>query len=144
MPVGKPAHGAECNRCGVCCTRSLCPLAAMVIGGLTATAIVLGEEELPEMDGPCPALLPKPDGTFGCGLVEEPRRWAPVQAAIYGVKALRDGAMHMIGSGRGCDCCLEGEPRDYAYSRRERAHTGLPRAKNRSVAAFKAWGVRWA
>ena len=62
----KPAYGAPCNGCGVCCAAELCPLGRLVYR---------------RKAGPCPALIWKPeDGRHFCGLATGPlsfltRRW---------------------------------------------------------------------
>lgn len=79
----KPAMGAPCNGCGVCCAHAPCPLSRFLLG---------------HRQGMCPALVWQ--GTrYGCGMLVAPRglaRWLP--------RRLR---RRWIGAGRGCDCDAE-------------------------------------
>jgi hypothetical protein len=122
--LNKPAHGTPCNRCGLCCQATLCPLARHVFKN-------------PEGQGPCPALSFGPEGSE-CGLVSNPALHAPVVAMTAGVKAASDAALFLIGSGLGCDARLAGEPGDpefYAMmERRQRAEA------SRARAAKSLWG----
>lgn len=100
----KPRHGADCNRCGYCCTSSPCPLAMALLG-------------LRQSSGGCPAL--EWDGERSvCGIAEHPERYAPVRTAIMGRGRLRQGALDLIGSGTGCDTIAVGERRDVRYELR--------------------------
>lgn len=82
-------------------------------------------------EGPCPAL----EGDK-CGLMMNPRAYAPVRAALLGDKPLSDAAAHLIGAGKGCDAQADDEPADEAYSRRIRQESN-PRKTN---AALRVWG----
>jgi hypothetical protein len=90
----KPRHGAECNRCGVCCIAILCPLAMHVF-------------ERTALPGPCPALVW--DGpNSSCGLANNPLIPTKYQEA----------ARLLIRAGTGCDARFNGEPADdSAYAR---------------------------
>ncbi|MBK7899216.1 MAG: hypothetical protein KA603_08315 [Azonexus sp.] len=82
----KPALGAPCNGCGVCCAAETCPLGRVVFR---------------QRQGPCPALEWHAE-RYRCGLLAEPRRylpWLPRGCA---------GAVHRllsrwIAAGAGCD-----------------------------------------
>ncbi|MFN4148582.1 MAG: hypothetical protein ACK4E4_03430 [Rhodocyclaceae bacterium] len=79
----KPAFGAPCNGCGVCCALTPCPLSRL---------------SLRHRDGSCPALTWQGE-RYVCGLVVAPQgfiRWLP--------RRLR---LRWIGVGWGCDCDAE-------------------------------------
>lgn len=88
----KPALGAPCNGCGVCCTAEPCPL---------------GQLRFLRRCGPCPALVwQTAAGRYTCGLVAEPRRWLPgLPARLY--PALGRWLGRRIAAGRGCDSDAE-------------------------------------
>lgn len=81
---GKPAVGAPCNGCGICCALEPCPLSRFLLG---------------HRAGSCPALTWQGGGTHGryvCGLVVAPTgivRWLPQRLRL-----------RWIGAGCGCDC----------------------------------------
>ena len=99
----KPAQGAACNGCGVCCLSEPCPLGMVLSGRRT---------------GACRALLW--DGAlaqYRCGAVQAPRatleqalpsalRWL----ARWLAPVLRRAALRGIAAGQGCDSSLEPEP----------------------------------
>ena len=93
----KPAHGAPCNRCGLCCIATICPLGQAVFGRET---------------GPCPALVRAvaPGEQYGCGLVAAPDRYRVGAAVVHGVEKMRKAAMTLIGASTGCDARFNGEP----------------------------------
>jgi hypothetical protein len=85
----KPAEGAPCNGCGICCVVEPCPVAWLL---------------LPLDKGPCVAL--EWDGEsvrYRCGMVANPanhlgwlpRRWSGPASRWFA---------HRIAAGRGCDC----------------------------------------
>lgn len=79
----KPAMGAACNGCGVCCAVAPCPLSRFLLG---------------HRAGPCPALR-WAEPRYICGLVEASSgiaRWLP-----------RRLVLRWIGAGCGCDCDAE-------------------------------------
>lgn len=127
MKPAKPVHGQKCNGCGECCRRELCSLAVRIFAPGQAWA-----------DGPCPALIDKGD-TYGCGLVETPRKFAPVRAQVNSERDLRDAALLFIGSGIGCDAQLDNEPADEAFRQRMRAQR--PSSVRISV-MLRTWGFR--
>ena len=76
----KPALGAPCNGCGICCNIAPCPLSRLLLGHRTGT---------------CPALRWEDDRSW-CGLVIAPSgiaRWLP-----------RGFVLRWIAAGSGCDC----------------------------------------
>lgn len=84
----KPAIGAACNGCGVCCAVVTCPVALIVFR---------------RRRGPCPALRWSDEETrYLCGLVTEPHtylRWLP----CFGVRLAQRLMLRWIASGAGCD-----------------------------------------
>jgi hypothetical protein len=79
----KPAVGAPCNGCGVCCALSPCPLSRFLLG---------------HRHGTCPALAWE-GARYVCGLVVAPRglaRYLPHRLVL-----------RWIGVGVGCDCDAE-------------------------------------
>lgn len=81
----KPAVGAPCNGCGVCCAIAPCPLSRLLLG---------------HRAGKCPALIWQ-ESRYGCGLVVAPTgcaRWLP-----------RRFVLRWIAAGSGCDCAAEVE-----------------------------------
>lgn len=85
--IQKPKLGAPCNSCGMCCQLQLCPL---------------GQRVFDQVDGPCPGLRWVGEESR-CGLVLNPREFAPVKAAVHGVAALREAALLLTAAGLGCD-----------------------------------------
>lgn len=75
----KPALGAPCNGCGVCCLAEPCPL------GMLASLRTRGACRVVRWDGT----------RYRCGLVDERRPW------------LNRLVRRWIGAGRGCDSSAE-------------------------------------
>lgn len=109
----KPPHGAPCNRCGLCCMATLCPLAAHVFGD--------------DRPGPCPALVKADDG-FACGLTK------------HGTAKGREAATVLIGAGIGCDARFNDEPPDAEFYIRLQEWDRENEARVRSAKA--TWGMR--
>ncbi|MDP1525063.1 MAG: hypothetical protein Q8M20_04595 [Rhodocyclaceae bacterium] len=90
----KPAVGALCNGCGVCCSFTPCPLSRLL---------------LQHRVGSCPALLWQAmEQRYGCGLVIRPEdylAWLP--QGLSGLARLF--AKRWIAAGIGCDCDAEPE-----------------------------------
>ncbi len=91
----KPAVGATCNGCGVCCATAPCPI-GIVVSRRTR--------------GACAALVWVDDARmYRCGLIDRPaaflpgslRRCAPSVARI---------ARRYVSAGSGCDCDVEASP----------------------------------
>lgn len=96
----KPAVGAPCNGCGVCCLLEPCPLGVLLSG---------------YRQGACRALRWDGDALmYRCGAIMTPRdvlaerlprplNWAgPALASVLGVAASR-----WIAAGQGCDCDVQ-------------------------------------
>lgn len=118
----KPAYGEPCNACGLCCMVAPCPIAARLFGPVR---------------GVCPALRHQRDGTYSCGVMEEPRAYAPVRVARFGAPRLREAARIILGAGEGCDCRIEGEPSNAAFRDRCERHRETERTRD----ALYAWGL---
>lgn len=127
VPAGqrdqKPPHGRPCNSCGLCCMATLCPLAQAVFGQ-------------PEHRR-CPALTQTSASTYGCGLVADPMKWAMRRTLVYGLERMREAALHLIGSGTGCDARFDGEPADADFYRRLIAHDR--RTRDKTADAKRLW-----
>ena len=95
----KPALGAACNGCGVCCAAEPCP-AGMLISG--------------RRHGSCKALvwrdaLPGQAARYLCGLLVEPARFTGIRSAAVN-RWLVAVASRSISAGSGCDATLELAP----------------------------------
>ena len=117
----KPPHGQPCNRCGLCCVATLCPL---------------GEHLFKRHLGPCPALVEGEQS--GCGVILDPAKYAPALTFVHGRKAMSDAAALLNGAGTGCDARFNGEPAD------EKFYAKLleddRKNRRRFVAARRLWG----
>ncbi len=83
----KPALGAACNGCGVCCATDPCPLGVWITR---------------RRHGACAALIW--DGSaYRCGAVTDPARFLPWLPARWA----RWLALRWIASARGCDADYE-------------------------------------
>jgi hypothetical protein len=85
----KPAPGAPCNGCGLCCAAQPCPL-----------GIALSRRRR----GACAALRwDVPEQRYRCGVLAEPLRWIPwLPGALT-----RRLARRWIAAARGCDSDLQ-------------------------------------
>ena len=85
----KPAVGAPCNGCGICCALETCPAARL---------------RFLQVRGPCPALeWSAAAGRYHCGLLTRPDHylgWLPAAAA----STARRLFSRWIAAGLGCDC----------------------------------------
>jgi hypothetical protein len=90
----KPAVGAPCNGCGVCCAVVLCPVGMAIFR---------------RRQGPCPALAwDNADAVYHCGLLVAPRqylRWMPSWLA----SPWRRWMARAISAGKGCDAYVTAE-----------------------------------
>ena len=91
----KPAVGAACNGCGVCCAAAPCPLSTLL---------------LRHRDGACPALQWQATAArYRCGLLAAPThylRWLPAVAVpLFALLARR-----YLAIGAGCDSDTSTEP----------------------------------
>ncbi len=84
----KPAEGAACNGCGVCCLVAPCPVGMLVSQ---------------RRSGPCTALAwSATERRYHCGMLTEPERH------MGGLgRWLRRPMRRWIAAGRGCDSNLE-------------------------------------
>lgn len=88
----KPAPGAACNGCGVCCALETCPAARL---------------RFLRSAGPCPALeWNDAQGRYRCGLLARPRHYLGWLPAI-GERLARRLFARWIAAGTGCDCQAE-------------------------------------
>lgn len=91
--IDKPEIGAPCNGCGLCCRTRVCSTGSFALRLVRR----FGER----VDGPCPALEPRPDGSVACGLVAHPRAY--LRNHPRPDAALRFAVAVLIGAGAGCD-----------------------------------------
>ena len=85
----KPAPGAACNGCGICCAAEPCPL------GVWLTRRV---------HGACAALQwSEAEARYHCGALAEPARWLPLLPARW-AQAL---VSRWIAAATGCDSDLQ-------------------------------------
>jgi hypothetical protein len=85
----KPASGAACNGCGLCCAAEPCPLGMLLSR---------------RRRGACAALeWHEAEARYRCGVLATPRRWLPWLPAPM-ARAL---AARWIAAGRGCDAELQ-------------------------------------
>ena len=91
----KPAEGAPCNGCGLCCLAEPCPLGVLVSRRRKGACVALRWSDV--------------DQRYWCGMVADPggvtgltRPWA--------VRAMSALARRWIASGIGCDARLDVEP----------------------------------
>jgi hypothetical protein len=85
----KPAPGATCNGCGLCCAAQPCPLGMLLSR---------------RRHGRCRALLWQGnEGRYVCGVMSQPQRWLPWLPAAM----TRRMAARWIAAARGCDSTLE-------------------------------------
>lgn len=95
----KPAFGAACNGCGVCCLAEPCPLGMLLSR---------------RRSGACRALRwSKPQGRYACGMAEAPLEILGWHGRFAQVLApwLARWALRWISAGRGCDAAIEIETR---------------------------------
>lgn len=87
----KPAVGAPCNGCGVCCLAEPCPVGMLVSRRRT---------------GACDALVwSDEDGLYRCGLLVQPDRFAAGRWLRWNPlrRLWLRWARRVIAAGRGCD-----------------------------------------
>lgn len=98
----KPAEGAACNGCGVCCASEPCPAGVLLSGRRV---------------GACDALQWWPAtgqgagsaaGRYRCGLAADARAVLPL-ALRPAAPLLARLSLRMISAGSGCDCSLQVE-----------------------------------
>jgi len=88
----KPAYGAACNGCGICCAAEPCPVAIVF---------------LQQFRGRCRALLWQEEaGRYVCGMVVQPDRYSLLIPAFFRGGMGRFFASR-IATGKGCDSTIE-------------------------------------
>ena len=88
----KPALGAPCNGCGVCCLAEPCPL-GMVLSG--------------QRSGACKAVRwDDAQHLYRCGALTDPAGVLPVRGRFL-AGLLKRLALRWIAAGKGCDASLE-------------------------------------
>ena len=92
LAPAKPAVGAACNGCGVCCAWQPCPLGVLVSG---------------RRHGACDALLWSDVAQrYHCGMVSDALAvWPRLPASL--ARPLQALARRWIAAGAGCDCDCE-------------------------------------
>jgi hypothetical protein len=115
----KPAHGAPCTQCGLCCIATLCRAAVLVFGA--------------DHPAPCPALRFDAGERSCCDLVANPNTYRAGDP-----DTLRRAALHLIRAGDGCDARFNGEPRDANFDARV---DGRENARA-TAQALHTWGSR--
>jgi hypothetical protein len=92
----KPAPGAPCNGCGLCCLAEPCPVGVIVSGRRT---------------GACRALQWSAEARqYRCGMLVHPARylgWPRARPDAWPNRLVRRWARRMIAAGVGCDADLE-------------------------------------
>ena len=95
----KPAVGAPCNGCGVCCLAEPCPLGMLVSL---------------KREGACRALVwSDADRQYRCSMLVHPSRYVglrtlPPQGLLN--RLIRRYARRMIAAGIGCDAAIDTDP----------------------------------
>jgi len=88
----KPAYGAPCNGCGVCCATTPCPVAMLFLW---------------QFSGRCRALLWQDEASrYACGMALSPDRFASFIPARWRSGFARWFASR-IAAGAGCDASIE-------------------------------------
>jgi len=94
----KPAVGAPCNGCGVCCLAEPCPLGMLVSL---------------KREGACRALVwSEADRQYRCGMLVHPSRYVGLRTfRPEGLvnRLIRHYARRMIAAGIGCDAAIDTE-----------------------------------
>lgn len=117
--IDKPAIGAPCNGCGLCCLTRVCGAGSFALG--------LVDRYGERVDGPCPALEAE-GATFVCGLVKRPKYYLPRNPR--GPTVLREAFKILIGAGIGCDEAGD-EPDDTAMPKLENVQRDFARRYTR-------------
>lgn len=85
----KPAVGAACNGCGVCCAAEPCPLGMLLSRRRRGACVALAWDEAA--------------ARYRCDVLAQPRRWLRWLPPTLA----RPAAARWIAAGRGCDSDLE-------------------------------------
>ena len=108
LAPAKPAPGAACNGCGVCCAWQPCPLGMLVSG---------------RRHGACTALRWQAGAQrYDCAVLAAPQALWPHLPALLR-PALRWLARRWIAAGAGCDSDLEVAPADPSAGQDANAHS---------------------
>jgi hypothetical protein len=95
----------------------------------------MGQLLFERTSGSCPALR-FTDQSAECGLMTDPAAFAPVRAAIHGVKKMREAAKRIIGAGTGCHASYEREPLDETFPQRQRTLS-----RKQALEYLRVWGM---
>ncbi|WP_157265126.1 hypothetical protein [Azohydromonas aeria] len=88
----KPAEGAACNGCGVCCSAEPCPLGMLLSR---------------RRRGACAALAWEPDQhRYVCDALVRPQRFVPLPWR-WTQRAFARWARRLVAAGHGCDSSVE-------------------------------------
>ena len=85
----KPAEGAPCNGCGVCCAAEPCPLGMWVSRRRRGTCAALSWDAS--------------DDRYRCGVLVAPKRWLPWLPERWARRLV----LRWIAASRGCDSDLQ-------------------------------------
>ncbi len=88
----KPALGAACNGCGVCCASEPCPVGMLISRRRRGRCAALAWQENP------PRYL--------CGLISQPQRYSGLRSRLLN-RVLQAIAARSIARGIGCDADAE-------------------------------------
>ena len=88
----KPAAGAACNGCGVCCAAEPCPLGMLLSRRRRGACVALAWDEAA--------------ARYRCDVLARPRDWLTGLTWLP-AGLLRAAAARWIAAGRGCDADLE-------------------------------------
>jgi hypothetical protein len=88
----KPAVGAPCNGCGVCCAAEPCPLGMWLSRRRRGACVALGWDEGVAL--------------YRCGALAAPARWLPWLPAAWARALVR----RWIAAAKGCDADIEATP----------------------------------
>lgn len=112
----KPALGAPCNGCGVCCLVAPCPLGVVLSGRRTGACDALRWEANPP---------PVPGGVYRCGAISQPAQVlspalpkvlnTAIPVLAWGLGRL---AKRWVAAGKGCDSSVEVEQGSWEPSAR--------------------------
>jgi hypothetical protein len=120
----KPAPGAPCNGCGLCCLAEPCPVGMLVSRrrhGRCAALVWLPATTSSEAATPPDSVRSSPTTRapdigprYACGLLHAPADWLPRWCSAFGpglrqlaARLLQRWARRVIGAGIGCDAALE-------------------------------------
>ncbi|MBX9715592.1 MAG: hypothetical protein K2X42_03250 [Burkholderiaceae bacterium] len=84
----KPAWGARCNGCGVCCAAEPCPVGILVSGRRLGACRALEWHDIQQR--------------YLCGMVDAPDRYLGLRVPTVG-KAVSMLTRRLISAGQGCD-----------------------------------------